>query len=70
MLRSTEVEELKTLRPQLEDLTKRYHTLLELMGEKEEQVEELKADIIDVKALYRTQISELVEQIEKLKASK
>ncbi len=40
------------------------------MGEKEEQVEELKADIIDVKALYRTQISELVEQIEKLKASK
>jgi hypothetical protein len=50
----------------MEDLTRRYNTLLELMGEKEEQVEELKADILDMKALYRNQINELLERIEHL----
>ena len=38
----------------------RYHASLELLGERTEQVEELKADIADVKEMYRNQIVELV----------
>jgi len=64
----TEVTELKGLRSEIKALQQRYDTLLELMGEKEEQVEELKADITDMKSLYKVQISELLEQIEHLKS--
>jgi len=64
----TEVTELKGLRSEIKGLQQRYDTLLELMGEKEEQVEELKADITDMKSLYKVQISELLEQIEHLKS--
>lgn len=39
------------------------------MGEKEEQVEELKADIVDMKALYRNQINDLMERIEQLSSA-
>jgi hypothetical protein len=58
------LEELRDVRKQIKDINQRYNTLLELMGEKEEQVEELKADIIDLKSLYKAQISELLEKIE------
>ncbi|KYK55950.1 hypothetical protein DCS_07915 [Drechmeria coniospora] len=48
--------------PELEgkvsDLDSRYQTTLEMLGEKSELVEELKADVQDVKAMYR----ELVER--------
>jgi hypothetical protein len=37
----------------LEDLDQRYQTTLELLGEKSEQVEELQADIADLKKIYR-----------------
>ncbi|KAI8979943.1 TATA element modulatory factor 1 TATA binding-domain-containing protein, partial [Pilobolus umbonatus] len=49
-----------------EQLNERYQTLLELLGEKTEQVEELKADLGDVKDMYRTQIIELVQKIDSL----
>ncbi|KAF4123321.1 TATA element modulatory factor 1 DNA binding [Geosmithia morbida] len=43
---------------QLEEVNARYQTTLELLGEKSEMVEELKADVQDVKEMYR----ELVER--------
>ncbi len=46
-------ERLKTMELDHKDLTERHKTTLELLGEKSEQVEELKADIMDVKQMYR-----------------
>ncbi|CAK9439008.1 uncharacterized protein LODBEIA_P32320 [Lodderomyces beijingensis] len=36
-------------------------TMLELIGEKSEQVEELKADVVDLKELCRSQVQQMVE---------
>ncbi|KAI3010678.1 hypothetical protein CBS147346_1443 [Aspergillus niger] len=41
------------LEKRLEDLDQRYQTTLEMLGEKSEQVEELQADIADLKKIYR-----------------
>ncbi|KAJ5185479.1 hypothetical protein N7491_006655 [Penicillium cf. griseofulvum] len=41
------------LESELEDLDQRYQTTLEMMGEKSEQVDELNADIADLKKIYR-----------------
>ena len=46
------------LETELAELNARYQTTLELLGEKSELVEELRADVQDVKAMYR----ELVER--------
>ncbi|GAA5802253.1 hypothetical protein HPULCUR_007716 [Helicostylum pulchrum] len=64
-------QELDTLRKQLkksnqvetqyQELNARYQTLLELLGERTEEVEELKADLADVKEMYKSQILELVQ---------
>ncbi|KIV87589.1 hypothetical protein PV11_03123 [Exophiala sideris] len=43
----------KALEKDHADLSQRHQTTLELLGEKSEQVEELKADIVDVKQMYR-----------------
>lgn len=44
---------IKELEAQLEDLDRRYQTTLEMLGEKSEQVEELQADVADLKKIYR-----------------
>ena len=44
------VQELET---RIEELDQRYQTTLEMLGEKSEQVEELQADIADLKKIYR-----------------
>lgn len=44
------VQELET---HIEGLDQRYQTTLEMLGEKSEQVEELQADIADLKKIYR-----------------
>ena len=69
---SQETEELrKQLKKTLElerqhnDLNQRYQTLLELLGERTEEVQELKADLLDVKEMYKNQILELVSTREK-----
>jgi archaellum component FlaC len=49
---------MKELEEEVASLNTRYHTTLEMLGEKSELVEELKADVQDVKAMYR----ELVER--------
>ena len=46
------------LEKELKGVQERYLTTLEMLGEKSERVEELKADVQDVKAMYR----ELVER--------
>jgi TATA element modulatory factor len=46
-------------------LERRHSTALELMGEKDEQLEELRADFNDLKQLYRVQVSELLGRLEK-----
>ncbi|KAI8884480.1 hypothetical protein K501DRAFT_332661 [Backusella circina FSU 941] len=51
---------------QHKELHGRYQTLLELLGERTEQVEELKADLNDVKEMYRNQTVELVQKIDSL----
>jgi uncharacterized membrane protein len=48
----------KELEEEVASLNARYQTTLEMLGEKSELVEELKADVQDVKAMYR----ELVER--------
>jgi len=62
--------ELETLKVEHEQLLVRHQTALELMGEREEQVEELNADLMDVKQLYRNQINELVGRIEELETAR
>lgn len=46
----TRIEELES---QVAELDQRYQTTLELLGEKSEQVDELQADIADLKKIYR-----------------
>lgn len=48
----------ESLEKEVEEINERYQTTLEMLGEKSEQVEELRADITDVKTMYR----DLVEQ--------
>lgn len=44
---------IQELEAQMEELDQRYLTTLEMLGEKSEQVEELQADIADLKKIYR-----------------
>lgn len=46
-------ERVAKLEVQQEEMEERYQTTLEMLGEKSEQVEELKADVADVKQMYR-----------------
>lgn len=63
---SRRVSELEAMERSMADIQRRYATALELVGEKTEQVEELRADLADMKQLYRTQISELLTKIDVL----
>ncbi|XLR39393.1 hypothetical protein S83_024053, partial [Arachis hypogaea] len=50
------------LRSELEALRRRHSVALELMGERDEELEELRADIVDLKEMYREQVNLLVNQ--------
>lgn len=52
------------LRAELEALRRRHSSALELMGERDEELEELRADIIDLKEMYREQVNLLVNKIQ------
>lgn len=60
--RGTE-ERLKSLEEEHKTLSKRHEATLEMLGEKSELVEELRADVLDVKQMYR----ELVDTMGKSK---
>ncbi|XP_073295816.1 golgin candidate 5-like [Primulina huaijiensis] len=57
------------IRAELEALRQRHSAALELMGERDEELEELRADIADVKEMYREQVNLLVNKIQNLGSS-
>ncbi|KAF7843364.1 golgin candidate 5-like [Senna tora] len=57
------------LRAELEALRKRHSAALELMGERDEELEELRADIVDLKEMYREQVNLLVNKIQRMSSS-
>lgn len=66
----------KELRDQLAQLAteidlqkKKEETLLQLVGEKSELVEELRADIVDLKEICRQQVQQMIEAVETKKSS-
>merc|ERR1711879_122850 len=61
-----ELEQLKQIKKDNEELQQRHDVLMELYGAKEERVEELHEDIQELKLIYQTQISELLTRIEDL----
>ncbi|PXF43481.1 Golgin candidate 5 [Gracilariopsis chorda] len=68
---TSEVEQLKkdhgdapVLKKELGDLKRRHSALLELLGEREERIAELDADLADVKQMYKEQITELLMKLE------
>lgn len=54
-------EEVARLREQVAEVNERYETTLELLGEKSEMVEELRADVQDVKAMYRDLVERTIK---------
>jgi hypothetical protein len=52
------VQELET---EMENINQRYQTTLELLGEKSELVEELRADVQDVKDMYRDLVERTIK---------
>lgn len=54
---------LEAVEERLEAMEKRESQALEMLGEKEEKIGELRADIADMKELYSRQISDLVDQL-------
>ena len=63
-----ELEQVASRVPGLEQelslLQQRHKAALEMLGEKTEEVQELRQDISDVKEAYRDQINELLSQLE------
>nr|GFC66260.1 golgin candidate 5 [Tanacetum cinerariifolium] len=51
------------IKAELEALRVRHSAALELMGERDEELEELRADIVDLKEMYREQVNMLVNKI-------
>ncbi|CAK9161500.1 unnamed protein product [Ilex paraguariensis] len=50
------------IRAELDALRRRHSAALELMGERDEELEELRADIMDLKEMYREQVNLLVNK--------
>lgn len=65
----TEASMLPGVRAELEALRRRHTAALELMGERDEELEELRADIVDLKEMYREQVDMLVSKIQRMSAS-
>ncbi|EEF46429.1 Myosin-2 heavy chain, non muscle, putative [Ricinus communis] len=57
------------IRAELEALRRRHSAALELMGERDEELEELRADIVDLKEMYREQVNLLVNKIQVMSPS-
>lgn len=62
----TEAAMLPGIRAELESLRQRHTAALELMGERDEELEELRNDIVDLKEMYREQVNLLVNKIQML----
>ncbi|KAH9267980.1 hypothetical protein BASA84_000445 [Batrachochytrium salamandrivorans] len=53
----------QTTELQLAETNKRYNTMLEILGEKTERVEELEEDISDMRLAFKAQVEDLVRQL-------
>lgn len=53
------------LESKIDDMSLREQTTLEMLGEKSEQVQELRADVVDIKTMFQQQIEELVDRLAK-----
>ncbi|KAL3366441.1 hypothetical protein AABB24_011227 [Solanum stoloniferum] len=65
----SEASMLPGIRAELDALRRRHSAALELMGERDEELEELRADIIDMKEMYREQVNLLVNKIQVLSST-
>jgi len=54
-------EKVKELEAEVKNLNERWQTTLEMLGEKSEEVEELKGDIADLKSIYRDLVQRTVK---------
>jgi F0F1-type ATP synthase delta subunit len=59
---SDAVRDLPKMQQALQELQARYAAAVELVGERDEQLEELTNDLEDVKQMYRQQIETLLAQ--------
>ncbi|KAL3631905.1 hypothetical protein CASFOL_024889 [Castilleja foliolosa] len=64
-----EAATLPGIRAELGALRRRHSAALELMGERDEELEELRADIVDLKEMYREQVNLLVNKVQRLSSS-
>ncbi|GFZ04171.1 golgin Putative 5 [Actinidia rufa] len=64
-----EASVLPGIRAELDALRRRHSAALELMGERDEELEELRADIVDLKEMYREQVNLLVNKIQVMSPS-
>ncbi|XAR67703.1 hypothetical protein NMG60_11002578 [Bertholletia excelsa] len=65
----TEAAVIPGIKAELEALRRRHSAALELMGERDEELEELRADIVDLKEMYREQVNLLVNKIQVMSSS-
>lgn len=63
---SKELKDAPEIRKELLELKRRHTALLELLGEREERIMELEADLSDVNQIYKEQVTELLLRLEKL----
>jgi len=55
------MKKVEVLEREVAEVKERYETTLELLGEKSEMVEELRADVQDVKAMYRDLVERTIK---------
>ncbi|KAF2605813.1 hypothetical protein F2Q68_00045270, partial [Brassica cretica] len=58
-----EADRVPGIKAELEALRQRHAAALELMGERDEELEELRADIVDLKEMYKEQVNMLVNKV-------
>ena len=63
---SKDMQDAPERKKEFDELKRRHTTLLELLGEREERIMELEADLSDVNQMYKEQITELLLRIEKI----
>ncbi|XLQ98947.1 hypothetical protein S83_065146 [Arachis hypogaea] len=61
-----EASMLPSVKAELDALRRRHSAALKLMGECDEELEELRADIVDLKEMYREQVNLLVLKIQRM----
>lgn len=61
-----EMSDAPGIKKEFNELKKRHTALLELLGEREERIMELQADLADVNQMYKEQITELLLRIEQM----